>query len=355
MAIYASNSTITTQTIPLIKIDLSDIAADDVLQWSPSAGAFVNTSLSLDGDAVVTGVSTLGSGTSIENGVTGNTLNLKSIQVGANMSITDDGSTVLIDIANGGSLLNTGTNIGAGVAEVYAGTVSNVLRFRRLALHAGNRNFQIQQDPNEILFNCQAEVNTASNIGTGAGIYKVKDGEDIQLRSIKGTGKITATVVGDEVHVDFPDYGFAPSDEKTVLIVEDGDIGNIPTGATGSFLKQTANGPAWTTDTYTVNRTFRVTFEQDGNLEGFSEVPADLQVSRIGNQLSITHAFGSWPKLVTYYGYDSVTNKYKYRQPTGNYQVLLDANNPTTTFEINVVASVMGADANGHGYINIIF
>lgn len=355
MAIYASNSTITTQTIPLIKIDPATVANDDVLQWSDSAGAFVNQSLSLDGDSVITAVNTIGSGVAVESGITGNTLNLKSLTVGSNLSITDDGNNIVIDVANGGSFLNTGTNIGAGVAEVYAGTTSNVLRFRRLAIDPGNLNFSITQDPNEIIFRCQAEVNTASNLGTGSGVYKVKNGEDLQLRSIKGTGKIQVSTVGDEIHVDFPDYGFVSADENTLVIVEDGDLGNISAGDTGALLKQGASGPFWSNEHYTVNRTFKVTFEQDGNLENFSEVPADLQVSRIGNQLSITHAFGSWPKMVTYYGYDSVTNKYKYRQPTGNYQVLLDANNPTTTIEINVVASVMGADANGHGYINIIF
>jgi hypothetical protein len=43
MAIFASSSTITTQTVPLITVDLSDIQNNYVLQWNSDLGSFVAT------------------------------------------------------------------------------------------------------------------------------------------------------------------------------------------------------------------------------------------------------------------------------------------------------------------------
>lgn len=41
MAIFASSSTITTQTVPLITVDLSEVKSNYVLQWDEEIGSFV--------------------------------------------------------------------------------------------------------------------------------------------------------------------------------------------------------------------------------------------------------------------------------------------------------------------------
>jgi hypothetical protein len=35
--------------------------------------------------------------------------------------------------------------------------------------------------------------------------------------------------------------------------------------------------------------------------------------------------------------------------------VLLDGANPTTTFKIQLISSVAGADVNQHAYVNLVF
>lgn len=48
------------------------------------------------------------------------------------------------------------------------------------------------------------ESNTASNTGTGAGIFYQKVGIDLQFKSIKGTGSVTVSATSNEITVDVP-------------------------------------------------------------------------------------------------------------------------------------------------------
>ena len=54
MAIYASSSTITAQTVPSIKLDRSTLTDDQVLQWNTTQGNFINSNLSIGGNPAVT-------------------------------------------------------------------------------------------------------------------------------------------------------------------------------------------------------------------------------------------------------------------------------------------------------------
>jgi hypothetical protein len=47
--------------------------------------------------------------------------------------------------------------------------------------------------------------------------------------------------------------------------------------------------------------------------------------------------------------------KWKYREPTGIYQVMLPTGNETTEFEINVVAAITGSNISGYAYVNMVF
>jgi hypothetical protein len=357
MAVYACSSTITAQTQPMISINPATLQNDMVLQFDVTLGVFVARTLSIGGNSVFSDVSSLGTGISVYGGRTDGTLNLRGIKAGNNLTVTTDGNDITIGIANGGTLLNTGDNIGNG-AEVYKETTGNILYFRTIALDPTSKNLSITQTADEIVFKGTGEVNTVSSIGTGTSIFDSKSGEDLQFRSIVGGNNLNVTISGSDIIFDV-DFNFNVSAEGGVLVVTNGEVTPLdpPTSLTRPYGLTTGTGGVsevgW--DTTAITRTMRITFEQDGSLENVLDVPSDMTATRIGNQITVTHPFGTWPKFVSYYGRDNITNKFKLRYPTGNYQVQLDGNNPTTTFTIDVIAAVAGADANGYAYVNLVF
>lgn len=357
MAIYACSSTITSQTQPMISINPAVLQNDMVLQFDINLGVFVARTLNVNGNYVFSDVTSLGTGQSIYGGRTNEVMNLKSIRAGSNLTVTSDNNSITIGIANGGSLLNTGSNLGTG-AEVYKETTENVLYFRTLKLGADSKNLSITQTDDEIEITGTGEVNTVSSLGTGTSIFDNKSGEELQFRGIVGGNNLNVTINGSDIVFDV-DFNFTVNNNGSLIIVQNGDIAPLdpPTTLDRQYVLTTGTGgqPEVAWDTGGVTRVFRINFEQDGSLEGFQDVPAGMQVSRIGNQLTVTHTFGTWPKSVSYYGRDNITNKFKLRYPTGNYQVQLDGNNPTTTFTIDVIAAVTGADANGYAYVNLVF
>ena len=355
MAIYASSSTITAQTVPAIKLDRSTLAGDQVLQWDSTQGVFVNSNLSIGGNNALTSLQN-GDGTVVAGQaqlvgarVGDNTQIIKVLKAGTNLSLAQDATSVTVNLA-GGNTLNTGSNVGTGEG-VYKQTSANVLQFRSLT--ATGSNFAITTNGDEIEFNNTAEINTASNLGTGQTVFSAKTGADLAFNSIDVAGQLSIATANNTITIS-PNYGFSGGDEGELVQVTGGALGTLTTGATGSFLMSGAGGLEWSTSTANT-RTFKVTFEQDGSVEAFSQVPADLTVSRIGNELTVIHSFNTWPKSVTYFGFDNTNNQYKLRYPTGNYQVLLDGVNPTTTFKIQLISSVAGADVNQHAYVNLVF
>ena len=357
MAIYACSSTITSQTQPMISINPAVLQADMVLQFDINLGVFVARTLSVGGNAVFSDVSSLGTGTSVYGGRTDGTLNLRGIKAGNHLTVTTDGNDITIGIANAGSLLNTGDNLGSG-AEVYKETTENVLYFRTLKLGADSKNLSITQTEDEIEITGTGEVNTVSSLGTGTSIFDNKSGEELQFRGIVGGNNLNVTINGSDIVFDV-DFNFNISAEGGLLVVRNGEVTPLDPPATldGPYGVITGTGGASeaTWDKVSISRTMRVTFEADGSLEDVLDVPSDMTATRIGNQITVTHPFNTWPKFVSYYGRDGITNKFKLRYPTGNYQVQLDGNNPTTTFTIDVIAAVAGADANGYAYVNLVF
>ena len=68
------------------------------------------------------------------------------------------------------------------------------INFRRLKSLSLNLIINESVDNNFIEFNCLAELNTASNVGAGAGCFKQKTGEDFEFKSLTSTdGSVTIT------------------------------------------------------------------------------------------------------------------------------------------------------------------
>ena len=360
MAVYACSSTITNQTVPSISISPS-VSAGQTLVWDATLQVFVNADITVNGSTPFSGIRS-GTGGALEPGevsldggtVAGDdsTFILKTLKPGPNLNLVDNGTSITVELSNSGSLLNTGNNVGTG-AQVYKDASSNILNFRSIV---GGTGVTVTQGTDEITISASGEVNTASNLGTGTNIFNSKVGTDLQFRSIAVSGQLTISEANDTITIG-ADFGIDNTNEGEILIGDsNGNLVPLTGGVSGSYLYYGTTGPQWSAaGQVSTNRTFRITFEQDGSLENFHDVPSDITVSRIGNTLTVQHSFNTWPKVVTYYGYDSIQNKFKYRQPTGNYQVLLDGTNPTSEFDIQVNAAVAGADVSGYAYVNLVF
>jgi len=105
-------------------------------------------------------------------------------------------------------------NIGSGVG-VYKNTLGN--EFRLKSFVAGlNVTLTENADDIEISSTDSGEDNTASNVGSGAGVFKQKDGVDLELRSIVGGVGITATENADDITISLTDTPFEYSFNKVV-------------------------------------------------------------------------------------------------------------------------------------------
>ncbi len=111
------------------------------------------TGIQIKGNNVVTGASNLGSASGIYSSLVGNELTFKSLQGGSGIRISGDGNTL--------TLIVTGIQGGAGGGE----------------------------------------ANTASNVGSGSGIWKQKTGVDLEFRSIMGKSGIKIELVTDTYHI----------------------------------------------------------------------------------------------------------------------------------------------------------
>jgi hypothetical protein len=103
----------------------------------------------------------------------------------------------------GGGEVNDGVNLGAG-NQVFAGKTGVDLLFRTLTAGA---NVTLTQGADTIQIDATGggtggEVNTASNIGTGAGqVFAQKNGVDLQFRTLKAGTDISISTSGNEVTI----------------------------------------------------------------------------------------------------------------------------------------------------------
>ena len=201
MPIYAQSSTLRNLTIPLVDVDHTTLTQDQVLQYNATTGKFENQQLSLaNADFVLDGIS-LGTGENIfirENSA--NVLEFKSIVAGNNIALTSTGTELTITAADQST---TAANLGGGV-EVFSSKVADEFQFRTLFTGANNINLTVSQNGDKIEFVNTAEINTASNVGTGEAVFVQKTDYDLEFRSLAtATGNINLTVTTDNNEIKF--------------------------------------------------------------------------------------------------------------------------------------------------------
>lgn len=111
------------------------------------------------------------------------------------IKITNDDSFVYF---SGTSTLTTGNNIGGG-AQVYSGVTGNQLQFRTII---GTGSTTVTQTPTAIIISSSTGgTTTAANItsGSGIGLYDSKVGSVLEFRSLRGSGTTSICHVGNDV------------------------------------------------------------------------------------------------------------------------------------------------------------
>lgn len=134
--------------------------------------------------------SNIGSGESVFQSITSpNQLNFRTITASGSISVVSSSTTINLS----SSALLSGTSLGTGSA-IMSGVLSNSLQFRSIA-GIGGTSVSINPD-NVIIVSStvgggSGEVNTASNIGAGQGVWAQKSGADLQFRSLVASGSVS--------------------------------------------------------------------------------------------------------------------------------------------------------------------
>lgn len=146
-------------------------------------------------------------------------INLTISSAGTGESLVKDPSGIIRSIEGTGSVTafingdvveinstaqnNTASNLGAG-AGVYANKLDSDLRFK--SIKAGT-NVTVSDNGSEITIASTGgtggtgEANTASNVGTGNGLFKTKSGVDLQFKSLKAGTNVTLTPGTDDITI----------------------------------------------------------------------------------------------------------------------------------------------------------
>lgn len=104
--------------------------------------------------------------------------------------------------SNASLVITNGLNVG-GEHEIFAGNTGDVMQFR--TIQAGNGT-TITTDGSVIRINATGaggagEANTASNVGTGVGVFQTKNGVDLQFHSLLAGAGVTINDIGDELRI----------------------------------------------------------------------------------------------------------------------------------------------------------
>ena len=120
---------------------------------------------------------------------------VKRLVAGTDISLVqnaDSSVTINASLPVGSGEINTASNLGASGASWYKQKVGVDLQFRKVI--AGS-NISISENTNDITINASTggEVNTASNVGIGEGVFKQKTGVNLEYKSLIGNTGVSIT------------------------------------------------------------------------------------------------------------------------------------------------------------------
>ncbi len=143
-------------------------------------------------------VSNLGTGTGLYSTKVGVDLRFKSLVAGTGISLSSDSNEVTITALAPTGVITEGASVGTGNA-VYKQKVSSTLQFKSLVAGTGIV-INPSSDSLEIVSSViPGEINTASNLGAGAGIYSTKVGVDLRFKSLIAGTNVTITPTANDI------------------------------------------------------------------------------------------------------------------------------------------------------------
>lgn len=346
MAILSHRNVITQQPSPIFKI--ISPADNHLLQYDATSEAFVNSS-----HVEVTTAANLGSGDGIFASKVSDNIQLKSLVGGTFISLVSDANTITVN-SDISSLAASGVSLGSG-AGVYKSTTNGVLSLRSLTF-AGVLSASVTDT--EIQISSSAEANTGTNMGTGSdgdGLYNNMGGTALQFKRLKEGTNINVTnetnnlLVGVDFSLTASTAGqLVQTDSSSVLTA-------LAIGDANAGLTTDGTSAAWSAGAMAQAYQFRINYDGSGDVDTYANMPTGWTGSISGNIITVTHTHGSAPRVITYLGYDASTQEFKYRYPTGAYEMTVPSGTSTTQFKIQVNSSVTGSDTSGYALANVIF
>lgn len=156
----------------------------------------------------------LGSGSGIYHSKYGTALRFKSLVWGSGVYISADSSTITISASGD---VNTATNLGTG-SGLFASKADYALQFKSIA--AGS-NIELEDDGSTITINASGgaagEANTASNLGSGIGVYSGKISEDLRFKSLLGVSGIYLSTDSNHIRIGMPTLNSGALDTTAIL------------------------------------------------------------------------------------------------------------------------------------------
>jgi len=139
--------------------------------------------------------SNVGVGSQVFKQKSGISLQFRSLVAGSNVTLTQGVDTITIASTGGGSgEANTASNVGSGAGILFKQKTGVDLEFKRIAAGTG---ISITNGVSDVTISSTGEANTASNVGTTgvntAGVFKAKSGVDLQMRRIIAGANVSVT------------------------------------------------------------------------------------------------------------------------------------------------------------------